>query len=339
MAQTFRLLEILADGRFHSGEVLGEKLGISRTAVWKALRSCAELGVELHAVPGRGYRLAAALELLHGDAVVESMGEASRKLLGRLEIHRDLDSTNRHLMRQAAGGAASGHVCLAERQTAGRGRRGRHWVSPFGANLYLSVLWRFEAGPACLGGLSLAVGVGMVRALQGVGIRRVGLKWPNDVVWEGRKLAGVLVEMSGESAGPCHVVVGVGLNVRMPKGPGEAIDQPWVDVGTVAEGKSASRSRLAGLVLDQVLQVLAGYQHTGLKPYLEDWSRLDVCAGRPVVLESQGRRLVGEARGVSPDGALILRSNGVERSYQSGEVSLRPLRGWPNGGVDNEVLA
>jgi len=325
MAQTFKLLEILADGRFHSGEALGDKLGISRTAVWKALRSCTELGVELQAVPGRGYRLAAALELLHGDAVVESMGEASRELLGVLEIHRDLDSTNRYLMQQAAGGAASGQVCLAERQTAGRGRRGRHWVSPFGANLYLSVLWRFEAAPASLGGLSLAVGVGIVRALQGAGVRGIGLKWPNDVVWEGRKLAGVLLEMSGESAGPCHVVAGVGLNVRMPKGPGETIGQPWADVGTLVDGGSASRNRLAGLVLDQVLSVLGGYQRTGLQPYLEDWNRLDVCVGRPVVLESQGRRLVGEVRGVSTEGALILRSNGVERCYQSGEVSLRSL--------------
>jgi len=325
MSHKFRLLEILADGRFHSGEALGEMLGISRTAVWKALRSCAGLGVALHAVPGRGYRLAMPLELLHWNSVMESIGRASRALLAALEIHRDLDSTNRYLMAQAVGGAASGHVCLAERQAAGRGRRGRHWVSPFGANLYLSILWRFEAAPAALGGLSLAVAVAVVRALECAGVGGIGLKWPNDVVWEGRKLAGVLLELSGESAGPCHVVAGVGLNVQMPKGSGDAIDQPWIDVSTLANGAGVSRNRLAGLVLDQVLPALAGYQQTGFAPFQDDWERLDVCAGRLVVLESQGRRLVGEACGVSADGALILHSNGVERCYQSGEVSLRPL--------------
>ncbi|MDX1654152.1 MAG: biotin--[acetyl-CoA-carboxylase] ligase, partial [Candidatus Competibacteraceae bacterium] len=238
-----RLLEVLGDGRFHSGEELARALGVSRAAVWKHLNSLGRRGLEVHAVRGRGYRLPNPLELLDPEGIRAQLSPSVQGRLAQLEVFDQIDSTNSYLLTRAKAGAPGGSVCLAERQSAGRGRRGRQWISPFAANLYLSVLWRYPDGPALLSGLSLAVGVAMARALEGVGVVGVGLKWPNDLLWRDQKLGGILLEFGGESSGPCQVVTGVGLNVTMPKEPALDIDQPWPDLTTVL-GLGLSRNRL-----------------------------------------------------------------------------------------------
>ncbi len=323
MLQRYRLLHLLADGRFHSGEELGAALGVGRGAVWKVVHTLEDLELDVFAVPGRGYRLARPIGLLDRGAILEAMDPEARALVGGLDIHPTVDSTNRLLMERRAAGLASGFVCLAEHQSAGRGRRGRAWVSPFGANLYLSVLWRFELGPEALAALSLVVGVCIAETLRREGVTGVGLKWPNDVYWEGRKLAGILLEMSGESSGYCDVVVGVGINVNMPRAAGGAIDQPWVDLGTIG-GRPLDRNRLAAGVLDRLLPGLTTFAMEGFEPFRVLWNELDIVSGRPVAVLTPHGTVCGTATGVDAGGALLLESDGRVQRYISGEVSLRP---------------
>ncbi|MDE2089583.1 MAG: bifunctional biotin--[acetyl-CoA-carboxylase] ligase/biotin operon repressor BirA [Gammaproteobacteria bacterium] len=317
------MLSLLADGRFHSGEDLGATLGITRSAVWKAVRACETLGIEIHAVRGRGYRLAAPLELLSREVIQAAMDETARGRLAGLDILPEVDSTNRHLMRLAQQGAPSGLACLAEWQSAGRGRRSRAWVSPFGTNIYLSLLWRYADGPATLTGLSIAIGVAVARALHEAGVSGIGLKWPNDLLWRERKLGGILLELAGESAGPCYVVAGVGVNVRMPAAAAQNIDQPWTDLAAVTGGAGVSRNRLAGLLLQHMIHVLDAFPSVGLAPFRQEWAHWDAVTGKRVVLQIQDRPVLGRALGIDDSGALLLSVNGELRSYASGEISLR----------------
>ncbi len=323
MSTRHRLLRILQAGGFHSGEALGGALGVSRAAVWKALRSLPELGIVVDAVPGRGYRLREPLELLDPRRVRGALSARGAKLLAELEVLEEVDSTNSHLLARAVCGAPAGSACLAEYQRAGRGRRGRAWVSPFGSNLYLSVLWRYTAGASVAQGLSLAVGVALAELLAQAGARGVRLKWPNDVLCDGRKLAGVLTELSGEAGGDCHVVVGVGLNLRMPAGAAPAIDQPWADLASACDGQPPSRNELAGALLDRVLTVLSRFADEGLAPHLESWSALDALREQPLVLHTPRGDYEGIGAGVDASGALRVRGADGERLFHAAEVSLR----------------
>jgi BirA family biotin operon repressor/biotin-[acetyl-CoA-carboxylase] ligase len=324
MVTRYQLLRHMADGRFHSGEELAQNLGVSRAAVWKHLKSLREQqDLEIHAVPGRGYRLASRLELLDPEQILSCLSNGTAGRVASLEVHDSVDSTNSWLMQQAAGGAPAGTVCLAERQTAGRGRRGRQWVSPYGSNIYLSVLWRFTQAPMQLSGLSLAAGIATLQALRQLGVEGVGLKWPNDLLWENRKLAGLLLEVAGEAGGPSLVVIGVGVNTRLPASQAAAIDQPWVDLHRVSSGAGISRNRLAGMLIQHLLEMLQGFAEYGLAPLVPEWNRHDVYLGRRVVLRSGNKEITGIHHGISPDGALLLEHGTGVRAYHAGEVSLR----------------
>ncbi|MGA7800139.1 MAG: biotin--[acetyl-CoA-carboxylase] ligase, partial [Gammaproteobacteria bacterium] len=209
-----------------------------------------------------------------------------------------------------------------ECQRAGRGRRGRSWVSPFASNIYLSLLWRFPSSPAALSGLSLAAGIGVLRALRELGLDDAGLKWPNDILCRGRKVAGVLLDMAGESGGPSHVVVGVGVNVGMPSGAALCIDQPWTDLTRLAGGE-VSRNRLAGRLIEHLLEVMAIFEHAGFEAFMDEWQRYDLVAGREVQLLLPDGVIFGKANGIDPSGALLVRTGGEARRFASGEVSLR----------------
>ncbi|NNG13964.1 MAG: bifunctional biotin--[acetyl-CoA-carboxylase] ligase/biotin operon repressor BirA [Gammaproteobacteria bacterium] len=314
------LLEQLADGRFHSGEELGQQLGVSRSAIWKTLQQFETLGLDIHAVQGKGYRLANALDLLSAEKIRAVLPEVVREVPLALNVQLELDSTNAWLMQQADW---HGVACLAEYQHAGRGRRGRQWVSPFAANLYLSLGWRFTLDAASLAGLSLAAGVAIMRALDALGIKGAGLKWPNDIVHGSRKLGGILIEMRGEAGGPSQVVIGVGLNVHMPDSAAEEVDQPWSDLQQCAEGK-VSRNALAAAVLSELIQVCQACEQGTITAYLEDWQDYDVHAGKQVnLLLPDERRITGLSRGIDSQGALLLEQGGKVQRFSCGEVSLR----------------
>lgn len=317
------LLQHLADGRFHSGTALAESLGISRAAVWNHIQTLGSLGLEISAVPGKGYRLLAPVELLMEDSIRAALKPESAGLLSGLDLHDCLDSTNSHLMRNLAEGAPTGRVCLAEFQQAGRGRIGRTWVSPFGANIYLSLLWRFE-DPAQVGGLSLAVGVSVLRALNTLGITGLSLKWPNDILWNEAKLGGILIEVAGESHGRCGVVIGLGLNRHIPVSAAAVIDQAWSDLGQVCGGMPPSRNRLVAEVLNELLPLLRDYPSSGLSAYLPEWRQAHALAGRPAMIVFGDRHIEGHVVDVTDEGMLLFEDNdGRRRQFASGELQLR----------------
>lgn len=322
MTARLKLLEFLADGRFHSGESLGERLGVTRAAIWKRLRSLRSLGIEIQAVRGHGYRLAYPLEFMHKDAIQGQLSSTTGKVVGRLELLTEVDSTNKYVKQLARNGAPSGTACLAESQSAGRGRLGRTWVSPFASNVYLSLLWRFDVGPSFLGGLSLICGVALVEALGSFVPAGLALKWPNDVQWQGRKLAGVLVEIAGESTGPSYAVIGVGINVCMPDVAASRIDQPWTDL-TRCIGKTPSRNAVAAAVLNALVDALQRFQAVGLSPFIDTWRHYDATAGKLVQLHLPEDVVDGYARGIDDDGALLLQVGDELRRFASGEISLR----------------
>ena len=319
------LLRRLADGRLHSGAELAAALGVSRAAVWKTLHSTADaLGLELKAVRRKGYMLARPLELLSADAIASRLSTTALERLAGIEVLPSVDSTNTRLMQAAAAGAASGQVCLAERQLAGRGRAGRGWVSPFGENIYLSMLWRYPGGPAGLGGLSLACGAAVGELLHGLGVAEVGLKWPNDLHWRRRKLGGLLLEVAGESHGPSHVVVGLGVNVRVGAAAAAAIDQPWADLASVLGDSVPGRNALAAALIEALTAALVTYGEQGLAPFLPVWRRLDAYRDAPVTLLMGAQQITGICGGIAEDGALLLETDTGRRAFYAGEVSRRP---------------
>jgi BirA family biotin operon repressor/biotin-[acetyl-CoA-carboxylase] ligase len=324
MSHRHDLLRILSDGRFHSGTAIGRTLGVSRAAICKAIHALGDCGVDVYAVAGKGYRLPNAVELLNAEAVLNGMAAEARTLVSQLEFHLELPSTNAHLMQLASRGAPAGSACFAEYQSAGRGRRGRHWVSPFGGNLYLSLLWRFPSAAAVANGLSPALGVAVAEAIREATQIGVGLKWPNDVVWQGRKVAGVLLEMAGESTGPCYVVAGIGVNVAMDAAAAAAIDQPWTDLAAIAEAPIA-RNRLAATVLQHAVLALQRFERDGFAPFAARWRLHDAYAGKSALLHLPRESLRGTVSGIDERGALVFVHGGEARAYAAGELSLREV--------------
>lgn len=310
----------LADGGFHTAGRLAGALGMKRDAVWRAVRSLREAGLAVETSRRHGYRVPGGIELLDAGRIRGLLGASGD---GReLSVFPVIDSTNRWLARRGARGAKSGAVCLAECQTAGRGRRGRRWVSPLGANLYLSMLWRFDRGISALGGLSLAAAVGVVGALSSLGVTGVRVKWPNDLYAGGRKLAGVLIEASGERAGPCRVVAGLGLNVRMGEAARREVGRPLANLGELSGGAAVSRNDLAGAVIRAWDQAFAAFDRDGLAPFLAPFGELDLTRGRRVAVLDGARRHEGTARGVDGQGRLLVSLPEGERAFAGGEVSL-----------------
>ncbi|MBN6152339.1 bifunctional biotin--[acetyl-CoA-carboxylase] ligase/biotin operon repressor BirA [Xanthomonas sp. AmX2] len=315
------LLARLSQGRL-SGDALARSFGLTRAAVWKRIEGLRAAGVEIDGRAGQGYGLARPLELLDAEVLRAALAPAARAELGALEIAWSLASSNSALLARPvpAQGCA---VLLAERQTGGRGRRGRVWASPLAAHLYLSVARGFAGGLGRLGGLSLAAGVAVAEALRERGFATVGLKWPNDLLADGRKLGGLLVEGGGEFAGPAHAVIGLGLNVRMPAASAAGIGQPWTDLASLA-GAEVSRNAIAAAVLSHLLPALALFDAQGLAPFLPRYAALDLLAGRTVRIDEAGVVSEGRALGLADDGALRVACDGGERRIHAGEVSVRP---------------
>lgn len=318
--------ELARDGAV-SGSELARRLGVSRAAIWKQVARLRELGLPLDAQAGLGYRLPELLELLDKDAIFAHLDPNERDRMAEIAVHWQLDSTSTHLLRQAATDARDGLACLAEVQSAGRGRRGRRWHAPLGGGLALSVLKRFDDGMARLGGLSLVAGIGAAQGLADCGIDGVGLKWPNDLHAGGRKLGGILVELGGEANGPCHAIVGIGLNLRLGAQAAAAISQPWTDLATFAPAVAVSRNRLAARVLARVTAALERFGRDGFSGFASEYARLDLLRGQPVrVLRADGHE-DGVALGIDARGALRVRFADGERSVDGGEVSIRAAAG------------
>jgi len=311
-----------------SGDELARASGQTRAAVWKRIETLRDAGLPIEARPGCGYTLAQPLDLLDPTAIRAGISPTARMHLAALEVAWSLDSTNSELLRRASPETGTA-VLLAERQTGGRGRRGREWTSPLAAHLYLSLSRTFDGGLARLGGLSLVAGIAVAEALHASGFATVRLKWPNDlVVGEPggtlRKLGGLLVEGGGEHAGPARAVVGLGLNVRMPAAAAATIDQPWCDLAGLSPDATPIRNALVAGLLTRLLPALAQFDAAGLAPFLPRYAALDALAAQPVTVYDADREHAGIALGLAGDGALRVRlADGGERSFHAGEVSVR----------------
>ena len=318
-----KILELLKDGDFHSGESLGERLGVSRTAVWKQLQKLESIGLQLESVKGTGYRVPAGFELLDPECIRGQLTVPKDLRPNQLQVFHSIDSTNKYLREHADNPDYARSLVLAESQSGGRGRRGKTWVSPFGANIYMSILWDFERGAEALEGLSLAVGVAVRRALLELGLEDVQLKWPNDIYIGQKKLGGILLEMLGDPAGHCSVVVGVGINVSMPTAAAEAIDQDWTDiVSQLAE--PISRNRLAAALINHILIVLDSFQASGFGPYRDEWQAADAFKGQQATVTTVRDAISGTVIGVDSSGALEMElASGEIQRFIGGELSLR----------------
>ncbi len=325
-ALTFPILRLLADGKFHSGEAIAQQFKVSRATVWNALQTAEKLGIELYSVRGRGYKLPQALTLLDEQAILQAIGE--QRAWFKLEVHDHLASTNSYMMKNLNSGQAHASCVVTNWQSNGRGRRGRSWQGGLGASLTFSLLWRFQCGASALSGLSLAIGVALIRALHGLGIAQAQLKWPNDVLIMNQqglteKLAGILIELQGDMEGPSAAVIGVGINLNLPTKIKQQIDQAATDIASVAP-QPIDPNHLLGTLLKHLAQVLSQFEQQGFTGLRDEWTAYHALHQQAVkMLHPDGRETLGTVIGVADDGILLIDSALGEQRFSSGEISLR----------------
>ncbi|RHW76209.1 bifunctional biotin--[acetyl-CoA-carboxylase] ligase/biotin operon repressor BirA [Colwellia sp. RSH04] len=312
------LIRSLAQGQFISGQQLGDELNVSRTAIAKHIKALTELGLDIYSVTGKGYRLSQPINLLDKNTI-DSLLNDTRIVV---EVHNLIDSTNDYLMRRLPNQLTQGQVCLAECQSAGRGRRGRKWVSPFGSQIYLSMYWYLEQGLSAAMGLSLVTALAVSDAIKEYCDVQVQLKWPNDIYINGVKLAGILIDLEGQALEPSHSVIGIGINLNMPEQAAKAIDQQWTDLQSHCS-KNIDRSELSASIIKHLRARLVEHQNHGLTPMLDDWHQQDVFLNKAVRLLTGERVTSGICRGINNQGALMLEVNGQLKPIYGGEVSLR----------------
>lgn len=320
-ALTFPILRLLSDGKFHSGEAIAKHFSISRASVWNALQSAEALGIEVFSVRGRGYKLPQALTLLDEQAILKVMDDQHSIL--RLEVHDHLPSTNSYLM-QNIQTYAHGACIVANLQTQGRGRRGRSWQAGLGASVTFSLLWRFQCGASGLSGLSLAVGIALVRSLHALGVTDAQLKWPNDVLIKREKLAGILIELQGDMEGPSTAVIGIGINLNLPDNLKQQIDQPVTDLASVS-AKRIDPNVLLGELLKHLTAVLNTFEQDGFASMRDEWLQYHAYQQQAVrMMMPDGRENHGVVIDIADDGSLLIMTSAGSQRFISGEISLRP---------------
>lgn len=310
-----KLVALVADGEFHSGEQLGEALGMSRAAINKHIQTLKSWGLDVYTVTGKGYSLPGPIQLLDEEVILSHLHQPN------LAVIPVIDSTNQYLL-DRMDQLPSGYACIAEYQQAGRGRRGRKWFSPFGSNLYMSMYWRLEQGPAAAMGLSLVIGIIMAEVIQSLGAPDVRVKWPNDLYLNDRKLAGILVELTGKTGDAAQIVIGAGVNLLMRSEGTAEINQGWINLQEA--GVDIDRNVLAAKLINSLREALPIFESDGLAPFVSRWEALDNFINRPVKLLIGDREVYGIARGIDKQGGLLLEQDGVIKSWVGGEISLRP---------------
>lgn len=315
-----KLLTLLSDGRYHSGSDLGEAMNLSRTSIWKAIPNLQELGVPVEVIKGKGYRIPSGLDLLNKNQILSLIPSNISNQVS-LEILLNCTSTNDYISSfPIDADCRTYQACLAENQTKGRGRRGKFWISPFGKNISCSLGFQLGGGVEVLSGLSLVVGVAVAKTLETLGVKGVGLKWPNDVYVGGKKIAGILLELSGEATTSWKIVCGVGLNVHMSNDDNVSIDQEWC---SLIESVQIERSVLAAKLICELISAFELFKKRNFQVFMDDWTRLDILSGETVIVTPGG--LEGCVIGVNLQGALIVRNSSGEHLVNAGEVSVRRL--------------
>jgi len=326
VSRRHQLLQLLADGEFHSGEVLAEQLGVTRAAVWKLISVLRDMGVAIESHARLGYHLPHAVTLYDAAAIKQALSTDHQQRLQRIDVLMNIDSTNQYVGDHPATHDHRAVLCVSELQHAGRGRRGRSWLAPFGSGICMSLGYLFNEVPNGFSALTLVVGVAMMRALHEIGLTDAKLKWPNDVVWQGRKLAGVLTEMRGESAGPTHVVIGIGCNFRIPDVTRQELSAAQTSVTDLHEalgGRVPDRNLVVALFTAQLLDSMQKFSREGFTGFIHEWAGYDALRSAEVKVLHAAQTVLGVARGISEDGSLLIETpKGIQR-FTSAEVSLR----------------
>lgn len=325
------LIQYLSTGQFVSGQWLGEQLGVSRAAISNHIASLVDMGLDIYSVTGKGYKLSEPLSLLNEKRIQRILLGLGQK--NKVEVHNIIDSTNSYLLRRLPNQNHNLQVCLAEYQDSGRGRRGRKWISPFGSHIYMSMYWYLEQGMAAAMGLSVVSALAVRDAIKELYEIDVQLKWPNDIYFGGVKLAGILIDLEGQALEPCHCVIGIGLNINMPKKSAEQVDQPWTDLQEVIikkiaiEGNTSEividRDELAATLITKLSLRLKQHHSEGMTTMVSEWAQQDFYLNKPVRLITGTREKKGICRGINNQGALLLEVDGQISPVYGGEVSLR----------------
>lgn len=319
----YKILTILQDGQFHSGEELGAKLSITRSAIWKAIKQLSEIGIPILSITGRGYCIKGGLNLLN-QATIDGFIDPNVRSQLHLELFDQVESTNDILLKRSNNNHYD--VAIAEQQTDGRGRCARHWVSPYGHNIYCSIRWNSNRDPFELSGLSLAIAVSIVRTLIQYGIDKssIGLKWPNDVLIKQEKVAGTLIELKAESHSKTSAIIGIGINTFLSDCDADHIEQAWTTLQTQLQ-TPIDRNKLAGLLINNTIQVLREFANNGLSHFITEWQTHDIYLNKPIKLTNGTTILEGTYQGITPRGELILLDHTNKTHHIiSGEMSLRP---------------
>jgi len=318
------IIQILSDGKFHSGEQIAKQLGMTRASVWKKIRTVKnKFGLDIHAVSGKGYWMPKKIELLEERLILQLLDEQCDISFASLKVHEQIDSTNRYMLDNKLASTEAFSACLAELQTQGKGRRGRQWLSPFGRSIQLSVGCLLNVPMSQLSGLSIAIGVAIAEMLNDIGLIDVALKWPNDIHVNGQKLAGVLVELKGEAEGPVKTVIGVGLNVDIPKSLSEKIDQPVTDLKQHLAGNLPGRNQIAAALLKNVSMAIEQFVQQGLIDFVNRWQCYDHYQNKEIVIKNAVSEISGIYRGLDETGALLLQTEDGIVAINAGEVSMR----------------
>jgi len=326
----FKIIDVLADGKFHSGEILANQFKVSRVSIWNAISEAEQFGIEIHSVRGKGYKLTHAVELLDESSIKRAIGEQANFF--NIEVMDITTSTNSVMMQRASEGLPHASCIATNIQTAGKGRRGRKWVSELGENLTFSFLWRFNQGAAMLSGLSLVVGIALIRTFKQLGINQALLKWPNDVLIfhekAYKKLAGILIELQGDMDGQSLAVIGIGINLNISKKQIKKIDQPAIDLQTITQ-ESMNPNNLIALIIKELARVLSEFELNGFSSLKEEWVMSHAFHEKVISLtKGDGQNVIGKVIDISDEGSLILQTNKGQQNFSSGEVVLN--KDWNN---------
>ena len=321
----FPVLSILSDGKFHSGEAIAKNFNVSRVSIWQVIAEAEKLGIEIFSVRGKGYSLSQSVQFLDEGKVKQSIGEIASWF--NIKVFDILDSTNNFLMQEAPNGYPHASCVATNIQTSGKGRRGRQWQSSLGENLTFSFLWRFTKGTSALSGLSLAVGVSLIRSLKKINLKEALLKWPNDILVKDdeayKKLAGILIEVQGDTDGQSAAIIGVGINLKLSKNQLAKIDQPAIGISQCIEDE-IDPNKLLGIIIKDLTEVLAQFELNSFESFKDEWQSYDAFHDQSIsISSSDGGMISGKEHGVNNTGALEVITEGGIKTFSSGEVSIR----------------
>ena len=313
-----KISELLSDGQYHDGTSIGKKCGITRAAVWKVIKKFEEYGVEIQSVKGKGYLLEKRLILLDANKIKKNIKKSSPVI----DVLEKVGSTNDYLKNDFDRDKAI-KVCVAEIQTKGRGRLNRQWHSPFGQNIYFSLRYSFQRDMSELSGLSLITGLAVCNAIESIThLDNLVVKWPNDILVDQQKIAGILIDINAESNGFCNAIIGIGINVNMQNALKKEIDQPWSSLQKIT-GQYIDRNLLCAVLINSLMNFLERFSKSGLSDFISEWKEKDCLFGKSVAVMSGQKKVMGIGAGINAQGHLALKMpDKTEKTFSSGDTTL-----------------